>query len=84
MRHNLNHAALIIKIAFNHLSSTVRYHLSLYFTGEKRYPVIELDSISGKAYKNICDRITGEEVPFLNLEQNNTLFKKFSRIFKNH
>ena len=47
-------------------------------------PVIELDSLSGKAYKNICDRITGEEVPFLNLEQNNTLFKKFSRIFKNH
>ena len=30
-------------------------------------PVIETDSLSGKAFRNICKRITGEEIPLLNL-----------------
>ena len=47
-------------------------------------PVIELDSLAGKAYFNICKRISGEEVPFLNLSPNTNVFKKLSRIFKNH
>ncbi len=47
-------------------------------------PVIELDSMAGKAYYNICKRITGEEVPFLNLDAGKGFFKKFTRIFKNH
>ena len=47
-------------------------------------PVIELDSMAGKAYYNICKRITGEEVPFLILDTRNCFFKKFTRIFKNH
>lgn len=47
-------------------------------------PVIELDSMAGKAYYNICKRITGEEVPFLNLDTGKGFFKKFTRIFKNH
>ena len=47
-------------------------------------PVIELESLAGKAYKNICRRIIGEEVPFLNLDKNSNLFKKFSRLFKSH
>jgi len=45
-------------------------------------PVIELDSFAGKAYQNICKRICGEEVPFLNLSPNTGVFKKISRIFK--
>ena len=44
-------------------------------------PVIELDSLAGKAYYNICKRITGEEVTFLNLDKNTNIFKK---IFKKH
>lgn len=47
-------------------------------------PVIELDCLSGQAYKNICRRICGEEVAFLNLEQKKSIFKKFSRVFKSH
>lgn len=31
-------------------------------------PVIEMDSLAGKAYSNICKRITGEDVPFLSLD----------------
>ena len=47
-------------------------------------PVIELDSLAGKAYYNICRRITGESVPFLNLSANTGVFKKISRMFKSH
>ncbi len=47
-------------------------------------PVIELDSLAGKAYYNICRRITGENVPFLNLSANTGVFKKISRMFKGH
>ena len=45
-------------------------------------PVIELDSLAGKAYQNICRRIMGEEVPFLNLSKKQGLFHKLSRAFQ--
>lgn len=41
--------------------------------------VIGTDSLSGKAFMNICKRITGEEVPFLNLD-NHVGF--WDRLFK--
>lgn len=45
-------------------------------------PVIELDSLAGKAYFNICKRITGENVPFLNLDQKSGVLKKLSNVLK--
>ncbi len=47
-------------------------------------PVIGMDSLSGKAYMNICKRLCGEEVPFLNLDTHGGLFGKLSRIFKSN
>ena len=47
-------------------------------------PVIELDSLAGKAYSNICKRIIGEEVPFLNLDQNKSVLHRLTHLFKNH
>ena len=47
-------------------------------------PVIGLDSIAGKAYFNICRRLLGEDVPFLNLDSNSGLFTKRTRIFQNY
>ncbi len=47
-------------------------------------PVVGTDSLSGKAFCNICKRITGEEIPFLNLDTNNGFFGKLSNMFKNH
>ena len=44
--------------------------------------VIEMDSLAGKGYNNICRRIIGEEVPFLNLDQNKGVLHKISRMFK--
>lgn len=47
-------------------------------------PVIGLDSIAGKAYFNICRRLLGEDVSFLNLDSNSGLFTKLTRIFQKH
>lgn len=45
-------------------------------------PVIGMDSLAGKAYLNICKRLTGEDVPFLNLDTHTGFFKKIGRLFK--
>ena len=45
-------------------------------------PVIGLHSRAGKAYTNICRRIMGETVPFLNLEAENSIFSKLSGLFR--
>lgn len=44
--------------------------------------VVSSDAISGKAYINICKRILGEEVDFLNLDKHIGFFNKLSNLFK--
>lgn len=44
--------------------------------------VVDMESAAGQAYRNICKRLAGEEVPFLDLEKQLGLFHKISRIFK--
>lgn len=43
--------------------------------------VIGSKALSGQAYANICKRIIGEEVPFLNLEKGDGFFKKIKKVF---
>lgn len=45
-------------------------------------PVISMDSLSGRAYTNICKRITGMDVPFLDLAEGHGIFAKLSHMFK--
>lgn len=42
-------------------------------------PLVGDESMAGKTYMNICKRITGEEVPFLDLDVKKSIFQ---RIFK--
>lgn len=44
-------------------------------------PVVGYDSLSGRAYMNICKRICGEDIPFLNLESKVSIWTKFSKLF---
>ena len=46
-------------------------------------PVIGEESLAGKAYLNICRRIVGEEVPFLDLDPKIGFFKKLAKAFQN-
>ncbi|MBE5969553.1 MAG: septum site-determining protein MinD [Lachnospiraceae bacterium] len=45
-------------------------------------PLVGTDCLSGKAFMNICHRIMGEEVPFLNLETKQGFFSKLAGVFK--
>ena len=47
-------------------------------------PVIGMHSLAGDAYSNICRRLMGEEVPFLNLNNHTGIFHKISNIFKSN
>ena len=44
-------------------------------------PLVGNDTLAGQAYMNICNRITGEEVPFLDLDKKG-FFAKLGNIFK--
>ena len=48
----------------------------------KGQPLVGYDSLAGQAYMNICHRIIGEEVPFLDLNGKGGFFKKLSALFK--
>ncbi|HHU74795.1 MAG TPA: septum site-determining protein MinD [Clostridiales bacterium] len=39
-------------------------------------PLVGSDSLAGRAYMNICSRIEGEDVPFLDLNEKNGIFSK--------
>ena len=45
-------------------------------------PVIGLDSKAGMAYMNICKRIMGMDVPFMELQGSTGFFSKLSGLFK--
>ena len=46
-------------------------------------PLVGSKSLAGQAYANICRRIMGEELPFLDLLQKNGFFSKLKSKFKN-
>lgn len=45
-------------------------------------PLVGSNNLAGQAYMNICRRIVGEEVPFLDLNGKNGILSKISGIFK--
>lgn len=45
-------------------------------------PVIGLDSGAGRAYRNICRRITGEDVPFMDLNNSRSIFARLTSAFR--
>lgn len=45
-------------------------------------PLVGTDSLAGKAFANICRRIIGEEVPFLDLQKKTSVFEKLAGFFK--
>jgi septum site-determining protein MinD len=40
------------------------------------------NSLAGQAYMNICRRVMGEEVPFLDLKAKTGFFSKLKKLFK--
>ena len=48
----------------------------------KGQPLVGDSSMAGQAYMNICKRILGEDVPFLDLNGKGGFFQKLSALFK--
>ena len=46
----------------------------------KGQPLVGDDTMAGQAYMNICHRIIGEEVPFLDLNGKGAFFRRFSAL----
>jgi septum site-determining protein MinD len=51
-------------------------------TNRGRPAVLENGSLAGQAFKNIAGRLLGEDIPFVNLEENGSFIKRLSKIFK--
>ncbi len=51
-------------------------------TNTGRPVVMENGSIAGKAFGNIARRLIGEDVPFMELEEEDSFIKRFSKLFK--
>lgn len=45
-------------------------------------PLVGSECMAGQAYANICRRIIGEEVPFLDLDNKSGVWSKFKELFK--
>ncbi len=45
-------------------------------------PLVGSECLAGQAYMNICNRLLGQEVPFLELDANKGFFQKIASIFK--
>ena len=45
-------------------------------------PLVDTDTVAGKAYLNICKRITGESVPFLDLDPHRGILVRISGFLK--
>jgi len=45
-------------------------------------PLVGSDCLAGQAYMNICHRVVGEEVAFLDLDKKDGVFKKIAKLFK--
>ena len=46
------------------------------------YPLVGSNCLAGQAYENICHRILGEEVAFLDLDAKQGVFSKLKDLFK--
>lgn len=44
-------------------------------------PLVGGGTPAGKAYMNICRRVSGEDVPIMDLEKSMTIWTRFSGIF---
>ncbi|MCR4716242.1 MAG: septum site-determining protein MinD [Lachnospiraceae bacterium] len=71
----------VVEILAISIIGCVPFDESIVISTNNGEPCVGDSSLAGQAYLNICKRITGEEVPFLDLDKKGFL-KKLSGIFK--
>ena len=66
----------VVEILAINLIGAVPDDEEIVISTNKGEPLVGNDSLSGQAYMNICRRITGEEVPYLDLNKKKGFFGK--------
>ena len=65
-----------------HLIGAVPDDEQIVVSANQGEPLVGSECLAGQAYANICRRITGEEVPFLDLDTKSGVWSKFKDLFK--
>jgi len=78
----LNTSDVIDILAINLLGIVPDDESIIVSTNKGRPVVMENGSMAGQAYRNIAKRLTGEDVPFMNLEEGNSFIKRLTKFFK--
>jgi septum site-determining protein MinD len=78
----LNTEDVIDVLAINLIGIVPDDEVIITSTNRGRPAVMENNSMAGEAFRNIARRLTGEEVPFMKLEQNESFMQRVSKFFK--
>ncbi|MFP3155459.1 septum site-determining protein MinD [Lachnospiraceae bacterium ZAX-1] len=72
----------VVDVLAIHLIGAVPDDEQIVISTNQGEPLVGKDCMAGKAYANICRRILGEEVPFLDLDSKSGVFSRFKGLFK--
>ena len=76
--------AIITVFASVNATNLYNYTAGIITSTNKGEPIVNDDkSLAGMAYRNVAQRIMGEEVPFLNLEEETSVVAKVKKFFSN-
>ncbi len=79
---NMMTAEDVVEVLSIDLIGVVPYDEKIVVSTNTGTPLAGDDTLVGQSYMNICRRIMGEEVPFLNLEAKKGFFAKLGELFK--
>lgn len=65
-----------------HLIGVIPDDENIVISTNRGEPIVGSDCLAGKAFENICKRVLGEEVPFMNLEIKKSLIDILKNLFK--
>ncbi len=79
---NMMTAEDVVEVLSIDLIGVVPYDEKIVVSTNTGTPLAGDDTLVGQSYMNICHRIMGEDVPFLNLEAKKGFFAKLGELFK--
>jgi len=79
---NMMTAEDVVEVLSIDLIGVVPYDEKIVVSTNTGTPLAGDDTLVGQSYMNICHRLMGEDVPFLNLEAKKGFFARISNLFK--
>ena len=79
---NMMTAEDVVEVLSIDLIGVVPYDEKIVVSTNTGTPLAGEDTLVGQSYMNICHRLMGEDVPFLNLEAKKGFFAKIGELFK--